>query len=156
ALVEKSSGYFIYASTVIKRIEDKRFHPADRLDIVLGIKSSISGSPFDIVDQLYHQTLCAVPIEYRPKLTDILAVIGTDLVLRVSKIEVLLRLDTGDVQLTLRGLHSVIGFYPEWNHTVVHDVHHGSFLDFLCDIRWSGPLYIGSSQCHRKLTSHFL
>jgi hypothetical protein len=36
-LVEKSSGYFVYASTVIKFIDDKNFRPKDRLDILMGL-----------------------------------------------------------------------------------------------------------------------
>ncbi|KAJ7118248.1 hypothetical protein C8R44DRAFT_707660, partial [Mycena epipterygia] len=36
-LVRNSSGYFIYASTVIKFIDDKNFRPSDRLDIIMGL-----------------------------------------------------------------------------------------------------------------------
>ncbi|KAJ7089965.1 hypothetical protein C8R44DRAFT_720349, partial [Mycena epipterygia] len=34
-LVKKSSGYFIYVSTVIKFIDDENFRPTDRLDIIM-------------------------------------------------------------------------------------------------------------------------
>ncbi|KAJ7504919.1 hypothetical protein B0H11DRAFT_1709186 [Mycena galericulata] len=63
-LVSKSSGYFIFASTVIKFIDDKRFRPAARLDIILGIKHSSSESPFHALDQLYHQILGLVPHDF--------------------------------------------------------------------------------------------
>ncbi|KAJ7502206.1 hypothetical protein B0H11DRAFT_1712883, partial [Mycena galericulata] len=36
-LVHKSSGYFIYASTVIKFIDDKNFRPTERLEIIMGL-----------------------------------------------------------------------------------------------------------------------
>jgi hypothetical protein len=68
ALVQKSSGYFIYVSTVVKFIDDKRFRPVERLNIVLGIKSSISGSPFNTLEQLYHEILSAVPVDFRAEL----------------------------------------------------------------------------------------
>ncbi|KAJ7659010.1 hypothetical protein B0H17DRAFT_1213007 [Mycena rosella] len=135
ALVEKSSGYFIYVSTVVKFVDDKRFRPVDRLDIVLGIKSSIFQSPFDTLDQLYHQILCAVPMDYRPKLIQILAVIGPSLGLQVSQAELLLELEPGDVRLILRDLQSVIS----WDlGDVDAAVHHASFLDYLRDPGRSG------------------
>ncbi|KAJ7832559.1 hypothetical protein B0H14DRAFT_2592006 [Mycena olivaceomarginata] len=54
-LVQKSSGYFIYASTVVKFIDDKRFRPVG-------------------LDQLYRQILSDVPSDLGPKLIEILAV----------------------------------------------------------------------------------
>ncbi|KAJ7191827.1 hypothetical protein B0H12DRAFT_1304935 [Mycena haematopus] len=51
-LVEKSSGYFVYASTVIKFIDDRYFRPSDRLDIVMGLAEPHSGVPFAALDQL--------------------------------------------------------------------------------------------------------
>jgi hypothetical protein len=154
-LIEKSSGYFIYVSTVIKFIDDKRFRPVDRLDIILGIKNSISGSPFHSLDQLYHQILCHVPLDFRPQLLEILAIIREHFSLAVSEIEQLLELETGDVRLILRGLHSVIKI-PEADNIYVVFVHHASFLDFLDNPSRSGPFYIGSSQCRTNLTCHIL
>ncbi|KAJ7047931.1 hypothetical protein C8F04DRAFT_1060583 [Mycena alexandri] len=126
ALVEKSSGYFIYASTVIRFIDDKRFRPVDRLDIVLGIKSSISGSPFALLDHLYHQILCTVPIDYRSKLIEILVAIGANVGLTPLQIELLLELETGDLRLMLRDLQSVIEFEPMSNKWPV--VHHACYI----------------------------
>ncbi|KAJ7815791.1 hypothetical protein B0H14DRAFT_2375034, partial [Mycena olivaceomarginata] len=56
-LVRKSSGYFVYASTVIKFVDDKNYRPSDRLDIVMGLAEPDSGSPFAALDQLYSQIL---------------------------------------------------------------------------------------------------
>ncbi|KAJ7220878.1 hypothetical protein GGX14DRAFT_432353 [Mycena pura] len=145
-LVKKSSGYFIYASTVVKFIDDKRYRPVDRLDIVLGIKSSLSGSPFDILDQLYHQILCAVPIDCRHKLIDILAVTSSARSLRSSQIELLLELERGE---------SVIELYvPEGNSGLL--VHHASFLDFLRDPKRSGPFHVRNPNRHRRMAHHIL
>ncbi|KAJ7705519.1 hypothetical protein B0H17DRAFT_670121 [Mycena rosella] len=49
-LVAKSSGYFVYASTVVKFIDDKSFRPTDRLDVILGLAKPEDGSglPFGV------------------------------------------------------------------------------------------------------------
>jgi hypothetical protein len=154
-LVEKSSGYFIYVSTVIKFIDDKRFRPMDRLNIILGIKHSSSGSPFDTLDKLYHQILSGVPLDFQPQVLEILASIKANLFLTASDIEQLLELETGDVPLFLRDLHSVIELPDEGVNTEVH-AHHASFLDFLDNPSRSGSFCVGSSQCRTNLTSHIL
>ena len=41
-LVKKSSGQFIYASTAVKYVSSIRHHPADRLNVVLGIQPPTS------------------------------------------------------------------------------------------------------------------
>ncbi|KAJ7814085.1 hypothetical protein B0H13DRAFT_2465291 [Mycena leptocephala] len=110
-LVDKSSGYFIYASTVIKFIDDKDFRPTERLEIVMGITESDFGSPFSALDKLYIEILAAVPA--RPQLPRILSVIAAKLNLTTRHIDQLLGLNSGDVRLTLRGLHSVINVPPE-------------------------------------------
>ncbi|KAJ7926306.1 hypothetical protein B0H13DRAFT_1705417 [Mycena leptocephala] len=60
-LVRNSSGYFIYASTVIKFIDDKNFRPSDRLDIIMGLAEPDFESPLAAVDRLYTQILSDVP-----------------------------------------------------------------------------------------------
>ncbi|KAJ7878471.1 hypothetical protein B0H13DRAFT_1631176, partial [Mycena leptocephala] len=113
ALVDKSSGHFVFVSTVIKFIDDKRFRPVERLNVILGIKNSVSASPFDTLDQFYHQIISDVPVDFRDQLLGILAVImERSLILCVEQIEKLLELENGEVRLILRRLHSVI-YVPE-------------------------------------------
>jgi hypothetical protein len=40
-LVKKSSGQFIYASTVVKYVSSIRHQPADRLNVILGIRPPV-------------------------------------------------------------------------------------------------------------------
>ncbi|KAF8203519.1 hypothetical protein K438DRAFT_2101104 [Mycena galopus ATCC 62051] len=87
-LVNKSSGYFIYAATVIKFIDDSDFRPTERLDIVMGIAEPENGSPFSALDQLYVQILEAIP--GRRQLLRILSVIAANLSLSLPAIEQLL------------------------------------------------------------------
>ncbi|KAJ7491436.1 hypothetical protein B0H11DRAFT_2399948 [Mycena galericulata] len=144
-LVDKSSGYFIYASTIIKYINDKNFRPTDRLEIIMGIKERGVTSPFDMLDQLYIQILFGVPLDYRPQLLKILtATVVYRLRLCPRDVEQLLELHPGDIHLVLRSLHSVIKVEKDSFITI----HHTSFLDFLNDPARSGPFYIGGSQ-HR-------
>ncbi|KAF7372810.1 NACHT domain-containing protein [Mycena sanguinolenta] len=58
-LVNKSSGHFIYAATIIKFIDDKNYWPTQRLAVVLG--SNSQGSPFGALDQLYMDILTSTP-----------------------------------------------------------------------------------------------
>jgi hypothetical protein len=125
-LVDKSSGYFIYASTIIKFIDDKYFRPTERLQIIMGIPEPDSESPFGALDQLYIQILLDIPQTIWPQLLQILTVIATKWNLTIPHIEQLLELKPGDFQLTLRGLHSLVKINGD-NVTV----HHASFLDFL-------------------------
>ncbi|KAF8988214.1 hypothetical protein BDQ17DRAFT_1201777, partial [Cyathus striatus] len=56
-LVERSSGQFIYAATVMKFISSPRHNPNAQLEIVLGICDTNSKSPFADLDLLYHEIL---------------------------------------------------------------------------------------------------
>ncbi|KAJ7202559.1 hypothetical protein GGX14DRAFT_523834 [Mycena pura] len=133
SLAEKSSGYFIYASTVIKFIDDKYSRPAERLAAIQN-PSSDSDSPFTTLDQLYHQILSGVPSRFRERLCEILCVVA-NFQLRADQIDGLLSLEPGDVQLTLRSLHSLLRLDQKplntYNYPIT--VHHASFLDFLHD-----------------------
>ncbi|KAJ7862969.1 hypothetical protein B0H13DRAFT_1638424 [Mycena leptocephala] len=153
-LVSKSSGYFIYASTVIKFIDDKNDRPTKRLDAVVGVKQPGSGSPFAALDQLYTQILSEA--HDRPRLLKILTVIVASLADRLSlyHMEQLLKLDWGDVRLALHGLHSVIYFDREDASSKVF-IHHASFRDFLQDSGRAGEFHVGDPQrtdlCHHLL-----
>lgn len=155
-LVEKSSGYFIYVSTAIKFIDDKRFRPVDRLDIILGIKNSSSGSPFDSLDQLYQQILSGVPMDFQPQLLRMLTFIATPLRVSMYKLERLLELEVGDVQLILRDLHSLIKIPPEEDTYEGLRVHHASFQDFLENPTRSGPFSVSGSESRTNVTYHIL
>ncbi|KAJ7251352.1 hypothetical protein C8J57DRAFT_1723223 [Mycena rebaudengoi] len=153
ALVKKSSGYFIYASTIIKFLDDQNFRPSDRLQIIMGLAEPDFESPFADLDQLYTYILSNVPAPRRPQLLEILSIITSSLsFLSVSRIEELLGLKPGDVRLTLRGLHSVIQV-PRNDRSLA--MHHASFREFLDDLTRSGPFHVGGSQ-HTTLASHVL
>ncbi|KAJ7798152.1 hypothetical protein B0H13DRAFT_2505494 [Mycena leptocephala] len=140
-LVDKSSGYFIYASTIIKFIDDKHFRPTERLAVITGMAEPCFGEPFAALDQLYTQILSEVPA--RPELLKILKVITTELSyepLSVTSIEQLLELEPGDDDDDRRGI----------------SIHHASFGDFLQDPARAGTFYIGGRQHRTDLSRHIL
>ncbi|KAJ7918036.1 hypothetical protein B0H13DRAFT_1710105 [Mycena leptocephala] len=69
-LVHKSSGYFIYASTIIKFVDDKKFRPTERLAIINEMTEHLSASLFASLNQLYTQILSEV--DARPQLFKLL------------------------------------------------------------------------------------
>jgi len=56
-LVSKASSQFIYASTVIRFIDDDGCNPREQLDIILNLHPVNSSSPYAHLDQLYIQIL---------------------------------------------------------------------------------------------------
>ncbi|KAJ7489211.1 hypothetical protein FB451DRAFT_1362173 [Mycena latifolia] len=138
-LIEKSSGYFIYASTVIKFVDDKNFRPTERLAAVLDSTVQDSESPFAALDQLYTEILSGVPPTAQPRLLRILTVVSR-FSLFVPAIEQLLELQLGDVRLALRDLQSVIRV-PADDYSYL-TLHHESFRDFLQNSTRSGPFCV--------------
>ncbi|KAJ7930307.1 hypothetical protein B0H13DRAFT_2309785 [Mycena leptocephala] len=100
AFVEKSSGYFIYAATVVAFVDDEFADPSERVEVLQTLKPvPLGDTPFMALDQLYTQILTAVPRRLHAKLRDVLCVIvnfGFDL--SATAIGALLNL--GDVAVT--------------------------------------------------------
>ncbi|KAJ6586125.1 hypothetical protein B0H19DRAFT_925859, partial [Mycena capillaripes] len=138
-LVYESSGYFIYASTVIKFVGDKHFRPTARLKIITDGTEDLFQSPFGALDQLYTQILSAVPPPHN-HLVAILRVVH-HFQMTPSQIEAILGMEPGDAELSLRGLHSVVQ-RNEWEKL---EIIHASFRDFLCNPSRAGSFYVGDS-----------
>jgi len=138
-LVEKSSGQFIYASTVIGYVTSIRHKPTDRLDIVLGIRPAQKDLPFSELDALYTHILAGVEdIEH---VLEILSVVlfSTRAAMRNSRnIEEFLSLQPGDVELYLPELHSLVKHGPNQRIRVVH----ASLRDFFVDPTRSKSFWI--------------
>ncbi|KAJ7678025.1 hypothetical protein DFH06DRAFT_1465829 [Mycena polygramma] len=152
-LTDKSSGYFVYAATVIRFIDDRDFRPTDRLNMIIGVQTVESEAPFAALDELYIQILSAVPVSRHPQLLEILAVIAAKFNLSGLHIEQLLEFQPGDARLILRHLHSVLDIPRDAGKRI--SVHHASFLDFLDDPTRSGVFHIGELQ-RTNLAHHIL
>lgn len=152
-LVYKAGGSFIYASTVLKYVDDDDFHPGERLEEILDTPPGLT--PFGELDQLYHRILGASPNTKR--LLQVLIVIcickhdypfhrvslplhhiDAPCGLCMQDIEHLLHFSQGTVAMVLRRMHSVLD-----TSTPTHiSFYHKSFTDFLQERERAGIFFI--------------
>ena len=146
-LIAKSSGKFIYASTVIRYISSIRHRPTDRLDIVLGTRPPQSDLPFAELDALYTHILAGV--EDIERVLEILSFIFfyNYSPLPMTLIENALSLQRGDVELYLGDLNSLVNFEPHQSIRVLH----ASLTDFFVDSSRSKAFWINPQAPHNIL-----
>ena len=158
-LVQKSSGQFIYASTVIRYVASIRHKPVDRLDVILGIRPTQKDLPFAELDALYTHILSGV--EDIQCVLEILSVIffcdhydyggRREWNLRPQLIERFLGLQPGDVELYLGDLNSLV--YIDHDHRKIQlgiqiRVLHASLTDFFVDPTRSKIFWINRQARH--------
>ncbi|KAF8153383.1 hypothetical protein B0H34DRAFT_723341 [Crassisporium funariophilum] len=162
SLVQKSSGQFIYASTIIKYVASPRHRPTDRLKIILGIKPPPKNdTPFAELDALYHFIFSCV--ENLETALDILSVILFTVKGKVKRtprlVEDLLFLQHGDVAMELCDLHSILDVpTPPDGIDGGREIRilHASLSDFLFNESRSGFFSINPEKACTKLTRCFL
>jgi hypothetical protein len=125
-LVRKSSGHFIYASTIIKFIDDKNYRPTQRLAVVQDANSAGSESAFDPLDELYMTIISSAPRQ-----SDLIPILCAIVNFNVGprEIDQLFRFAEGETRLRLRGLHSLLDV-PSNDYGRISS-YHASFLDCL-------------------------
>jgi hypothetical protein len=137
ALAKKSSGLFIFASTLVRFIESEHHEPNERLQLVL---SEASGTMLEGrigIDSLYSQVLLHAfsDVRERAVFDNVRRVLGAIVLAfnRMSRkaLSELLGLSTAHISTTLRHLHSVI-LVPD-DETKEIRTFHKSFPDFLQD-----------------------
>ena len=144
-LVEKSSGQFIYAATVVKYISSYRHQPVRRLEIVLGTQPARNDLPFAELDALYLSLLSSIE-DVKAILRLLSVLILTDLYPKTPQVVgVFMSLDPGEVQCLLLDLASVIECVDKY--TPIRMLH-ASFPDFLLDQSRSEEYYIDVSMIH--------
>ncbi|KAF5361415.1 hypothetical protein D9758_006238 [Tetrapyrgos nigripes] len=160
-LVQRASGQFIYASTVLKYVGEEYSHPVEQLELVLGLPLGDPGA-FSELDALYRQILLSNRNKAR-----LIQILGTMLAIEdacsvrweelepghhssgwkgIDVVELLLSLPTGAVMVSLRGMHSVLQIDSR-----IVEFRHKSFRDFLLDARRSGEYFIDKALCHERL-----
>ncbi|KAK1221366.1 hypothetical protein PQX77_015835 [Marasmius sp. AFHP31] len=141
-LVGNASSQFVYATTAVKLIKSPYTNPLNQLHTILTYHpdNQSSSSPFPELDRLYHIILSANPD--RDKLRSVLAAIfiaGPFLKSPSPElIEGLLHLASGEVDLTLRAMHSVLDINGGWDPIKSF---HTSFPDYLFDRSRSGIFF---------------
>jgi hypothetical protein len=159
-LVQKSSGQFIYASTVIKFIDSHRHWPLDRLDIIFGISPRGKTTPFAEMDSLYVHILMSASDNIEMAL-EIFAVLlflhHPDLQITPRLIESLLPLRKGEVFMVLSDLHSIISVPSLDKQNSPLQLFHASLGDFLTDRSRSGDtFFLDSGVCHRNIVNRIV
>ena len=157
-LVKKSSGQFIYASTVVKFVNSHRHWPPDRLKIIFGQSNSGQETPFAELDNLYHLILTSVADI--GKLQDFLMFLVLQpfsqlspwLTQTTTLIEKFLFYRPGEIDIMLTDLHSIIYVPPPEDEFRELQFFHASFSDFLLDRSRSMDLFLDQGAAYAKLT----
>jgi hypothetical protein len=144
-LVEKSSGLFIFASTLVDFVTDGRDAPQEKLKSVLSTHAGL--------DPLYKQVFSAAPA-----INCFGRVIGTIMLVRdqlsIDAIGRLLQITTAEVLQTLLAIQSILSI-PDGNDEPVR-ILHASLRDFLTDKKRSGDYFIDPPIRHTSITADCL
>ena len=153
-IVQRSSGQFIYASTVLKFVSADFCSPTKQLTLVL----KPDATAFSDLDQLYTQILSVYP-----KAVNIVHVLGIISVSHGELAEVMediFGMEEGELKLMLRGLSSLMKDEDEHWHFlysgvtsyVIPHFAHASFGDYLFDSSRSGPFHVNREDYEKQLT----
>ena len=154
-LVRKSSGQFIYASTIIHYVSSIQHKPTDRLDIVLGIHPPQRDLPFAELDALYAHIFTGM--EDLERVLEILSLVFfshgpfssfPSLVMT----EKFLSMQTGGIELYLGNLSSLVRIGPDQSVSILH----ASLTDFFVDPTRSKKLWINPPARHTALACRCL
>jgi len=149
-LVAKSSGQFIYASTVVKYVSSIRHKPADRLNVILGIQQPRHARemPFGELDALYTHIFNSVEDS-----ETVLLILGFILVsshrgdgMDAEALENFFLLNQGDLEMLFGDLSAVISL-SNVDHPPIR-ILHASLEDFLLDSARSQEFHIDLSSIH--------
>jgi len=154
-LVRKSSGQFIYASTVMKYVGSPTHRPTKRLDVILGLTSVPDDMPYKQLDALYtHIFSSVIHIAGALRILGSMLFVGSAVsYLTPTFLENLLCLDEGDVHLYLSDLHSIL-YVPTPQLNMDDDeirILHASLGDFLIDKLRSGDYYVDEGKVHADI-----
>lgn len=162
ALTTKSSGLFIFASTIVRFIESDHHEPNERLQLIL---SKTSGTAYEGragIDTLYTKILVHAFSDVRDSelFVNIKRVLGSIVLafnpLSRRELSAILGAPTSFISATLRHLHSVI-LIPA-NETEKIRIFHKSFPDFLQDEGrcTDSRFYIGPEAYHGEMALNCL
>ncbi|KAF8815014.1 hypothetical protein BYT27DRAFT_6854157 [Phlegmacium glaucopus] len=158
-LVRKSSGQFIYASTVMTYLRSLNHRPMKRLDVIMGLIPVDGDMPYKELDALYSHILSRVDdLSITLKIFGFLFFRDWAYVKPVTPYFVadLLGLDEEDVHLRLSQLHSILYIPPPQASGLSIEVIHASLQDFLVDALRSGKYYVDAEAFHTDLAQRCL
>ena len=155
-LVQRSSGQFINATTVLKFVGANFCSPTKQLELVL----KPDPTAFSDLDHLYTQILSIYPTA-----VNIVQVLGIIIAFNKNDlpevIEDILQMEEGELKLVLRGLKSLTKHENNEDGKflnkgvisyVIPHFAHASFRDYLFNSSRSGPFYVDQSEYENQLT----
>jgi hypothetical protein len=155
ALTKKSSGLFIFASTLVRFIESEHHEPSERLKLVLSKTSGTTHEGRAGIDSLYSQVLLHAFSDVREAevFAQMRHVLGAIVLafnpLSRRELSTILDVPKTLISTTLRHLHSVL-LVPT-DETKEIRIFHKSFPDFLQDDkRCTDPRFYVDSETHHS------
>ena len=148
-LVQRSSGQFIYAATVLKFVGADFCSPTRQLALVL----KPDPTAFSDLDHLYTQILSVYP-----STVNIVQVLGIIIAFDNLKdrsqevVEDILGMEEGELKLVLRGLSSLMEDRVTSESYIIPRFAHASFRDYLLDSSRSGPFHVNREKYENQLT----
>ena len=134
-LVSKASGQFIYASTIIKFIDDDDCNPREQLDIILKLRTVNSSSPYAPLDQLYIQILAQQPdIRFLRDVFVLIIALGDPNFKFICR---RLQISEENLRAKLRRMHSLLRIED-----LYITVYHRSLHDFFRDKKRAGKYHV--------------
>jgi len=155
-LVQKSSGQFIYASTVMKYLDSHQHWPPERLRIAFGLATADDDGPHAELDLFYYHILSSV--KNIDKVTEVFIFL---LLVQFwgktrTTIEEFFFYQRGEVDAILSDLHSLISIPSPHDTSGELRIFHASFPDFLMDRSRSKKFFIDKAEASTKLTKYCL
>ncbi|KAL0056844.1 hypothetical protein AAF712_016543 [Marasmius tenuissimus] len=161
-LVSKSSGQFIYATTIVIFVDVGYRHPVEQLGTVLSYTadfqpSRATTSPYGALDNLYSTILAVAHHDFdeiRPILAALLIIPDhSRAALSLRSLDILFGLQQGEMTLKLRGMHAVLNITePDANIRPYHT----SFIEYLVDKARAGKFHIDRYEQHGVLVRAWL
>jgi hypothetical protein len=147
-LVQRSSGQFIYAATVLKFVGADFCSPTKQLALVL--KPDVTA--FSDLDQLYTQILSVYPSTVN--IVEILGIIIASDEKSPEVIEDILEMEEGELKPVLRGLSSLMKDEKDEKGAayVIPHFAHASFGDYLFNSSRSRPFHVNRQEYENQVT----
>ena len=149
-LVQRSSGQFIYAATVLKFVGADLCSPTRQLALAMKPDSTA----FSDLDQLYTQILSNYPSAVN--IVQVLGIISGSHGKLAEVFEDIFGMEEGELELVLRGLSSLLNYKNDenekWKKHVIPHFAHASFGDYLFDSSRSGPFHVNRQEYENQVT----
>ena len=145
-IVQKSSGQFMYASSVIRYLESAPYNIMDRWQICLGRAAPASNKdkPFADLDSMFLKIFTSISVGVRDTLLEMLAILLLpNIALTESQLMEFMHVDKENATIVLHALHSLVSI-PSLNNPLGQRIHffHASLCDFLRDQSRSKEFFI--------------